>query len=87
MHSIKISKLVLLEVAPVLVPVHLVEAALVLGVVDVDFSRLEGNPAVNYKAKKSPKARHICRTLVGSITYILAFPLGLAHKCTQMGTT
>ena len=58
MHSIKISKLVLLEVAPVLVPVHLVEAALVLGVVDVDFSRLEGNPAVNCKAKKSPKARH-----------------------------
>ena len=40
MHSIKISKLVLLEVAPVLVPVHLVEAALVLGVVDVDFSGL-----------------------------------------------
>ena len=40
MHLIKISKLVLLEVTPVLVPVHLVEAALVLGVVDVDFSGL-----------------------------------------------
>ena len=87
MHSIKISKLVLLEVAPVLVPVHLVEAALVLGVVDVDFSGLEGNPAVNYKAKQSPKVRHFYRTLARSITYILAFLLGLAHKCTQMGTT
>ena len=86
MHLNKISKLVLLEVAPVFVPVHLVEAALVLGVVDVDFSRLEGNPSVNYKAKKSPKVRHICRTMARSISYILAFPLGLAHYCTQMGT-
>ena len=39
--------MLLLEVAPVLVPVQGVEASLVLGVVDVDLARLERLPAVH----------------------------------------